>query len=528
MAAKGTCLVAICALSVAQWLFVGCGGRVEPAAVSESGGTGGTGGTGGSSGTTGAGGSKPKDACPGLGCAPNCGDAGIAIDQNGCPSCSCNPPSDSGSPADDAMADAQLDGGCPDGAKCDGQCCNAGQVCYSGVCCQPSCADKQCGTDSCGGVCGECSACGVPQPADCMSNGKCPDYCCPITCQNANATCGMMGDGCGAVLDCGTCLGCNGPDLSLCSTQHVCMQPCCPKTCANLGLPCGQASDGCGGLLDCGTCPPVEPHFRLVGLTFIGTELTVDIIDPDTGAGTLAASLGVAGLGCVDPIVLDLAATHVYVTASSPTGSTLFDLALDTHVVTQVQLAHPYELAGVTDNSLILGAYWTDSVEVAVDIIDPATGAGAFVGNLAGMGGWSCGAMTYDHAAHVVHAIDVDPSLGPRLYSLDLNAQTASSVVLAHGYTLGGVTATGSIVGAYWTGSAEAVDLIDPATGAGTFVGNLGDLAMWGGSITFDVTAGVAYAIGSTAAGANRVYSLDINTTLGSSAPSLPYTLARQ
>src|SRR4051794_319777 len=78
-----------------------CGG-------SESSSTDGTGGSGGASAGGGAGASGANtdgggangantggaDSCPAFGCDPNCGDAGVQLDNNGCATCSCNPEPD--------------------------------------------------------------------------------------------------------------------------------------------------------------------------------------------------------------------------------------------------------------------------------------------------------------------------------------------------------------------------------------------------------------------------------------------------
>ncbi|MBI5535604.1 MAG: SUMF1/EgtB/PvdO family nonheme iron enzyme [Deltaproteobacteria bacterium] len=72
----------------------GCGGKVvEDQEVIGAGGSGHDAAVGGTGGT---GGSTAFDGCPGLGCAPNCGDAGIAVDKNGCPTCTCNAGPDGG------------------------------------------------------------------------------------------------------------------------------------------------------------------------------------------------------------------------------------------------------------------------------------------------------------------------------------------------------------------------------------------------------------------------------------------------
>jgi formylglycine-generating enzyme len=80
----------------------GTGGSGHDASV---GGSGGTTGKGGTAGKGGMGGSAGFDGCPGLGCAPNCGDAGVAVDENGCPTCTCDPMPDGGIGGSDGSMD---------------------------------------------------------------------------------------------------------------------------------------------------------------------------------------------------------------------------------------------------------------------------------------------------------------------------------------------------------------------------------------------------------------------------------------
>lgn len=79
-----------------------------------------------------------------------------------------------------------------------------------------------------------------------------------VTCDSASAECGLLGDGCGNVIDCGTCPApqtCGGGGApSKCGGTGGCV----PKTCSAIGAECGPMADGCGGLLDCGTCMAPE------------------------------------------------------------------------------------------------------------------------------------------------------------------------------------------------------------------------------------------------------------------------------
>ena len=112
----------------------------------------------------------------------------------------------------------------------------------------------QCGTcelrgEICGGggdpnICGSTSADGGP-------------LCSPLTCENQNAACGVVGDGCGGTIDCG---GCNADES--CGGGGVpnqCGAPACtPRTCADVSANCGIIGDGCGAVLNCGTCSAPE------------------------------------------------------------------------------------------------------------------------------------------------------------------------------------------------------------------------------------------------------------------------------
>ena len=81
-----------------------------------------------------------------------------------------------------------------------------------------------------------------------------PTACVPRTCVAAGATCGPVGDGCGATINCGVCPAgttCGGGGVpSACGAAT-----CRPRTCMAQGLSCGPAGDGCGATLNCGVCP---------------------------------------------------------------------------------------------------------------------------------------------------------------------------------------------------------------------------------------------------------------------------------
>jgi hypothetical protein len=82
-----------------------------------------------------------------------------------------------------------------------------------------------------------------------------------ITCQSANAGCGPIGDGCGGTVDCGMC-----PSGQSCGGGGTLFQcgsgggsgsggSCTPRTCTQANASCGVVGDGCGGVTaSCGTC----------------------------------------------------------------------------------------------------------------------------------------------------------------------------------------------------------------------------------------------------------------------------------
>jgi hypothetical protein len=123
---------------------------------------------------------------------------------------------------------------------------------------------KDCGpvADGCGGFveCGECTA-----PQTCGGGGVhsvCggAQGCVPTTCEAEGKTCGHLADGCGSTVHCGECdepgETCGGG-----GAHNVCGAPvgdpdACPalRTCEDAQAECGLISNGCGGTRDCGGC----------------------------------------------------------------------------------------------------------------------------------------------------------------------------------------------------------------------------------------------------------------------------------
>src|SRR5690606_22271271 len=90
--------------------------------------------------------------------------------------------------------------------------------------------------------------------------GITPGKCTPKTCDDLDAECGTVADGCGKVLECGDC-----DDDEVCGLKeaNTCTAPdelCVPidedEACAD--KECGFEGDGCGGTYECGTCDDGE------------------------------------------------------------------------------------------------------------------------------------------------------------------------------------------------------------------------------------------------------------------------------
>ncbi len=112
------------------------------------------------------------------------------------------------------------------------------------------------GTADGGGTTGEDLPPGAFTPQTDGGSAPPPPTCKKLTCADAKANCGPIGDGCGGTVECGTCDATKGESCGGGGTPSVCGKPACvPKTCQDIGANCGAAVDGCGGILpDCGTC----------------------------------------------------------------------------------------------------------------------------------------------------------------------------------------------------------------------------------------------------------------------------------
>jgi hypothetical protein len=125
-------------------------------------------------------------------------------------------------------------------------------ACVPLTCDSPACFPAYCGVigDGCGGMldCGGCAAGWSCKQGQCF-----PDVCKPITCDTAKPFpyCGVIGDGCGRSLTCTcpnptwTCIDrvCHGG--SECAPIPGCITPWGDEYCG------GFIGDACGGVLDC-------------------------------------------------------------------------------------------------------------------------------------------------------------------------------------------------------------------------------------------------------------------------------------
>jgi hypothetical protein len=159
------------------------------------------------------------------------------------------------------------------------ECVDAGaQLCHGvNLCCDgafprnegATCDDRDPSTESEVCVVGQCMDIG-PRPEDCdvigdedrngvadCADPACADAascCVPDDCASRGATCGVINDRCGGLVECGVC-----PEGETCGgggVPHAC--GCTPLTCEDVFATCGEVDDGCGGTLDCGACRAPE------------------------------------------------------------------------------------------------------------------------------------------------------------------------------------------------------------------------------------------------------------------------------
>jgi hypothetical protein len=118
-----------------------------------------------------------------------------------------------------------------------------------------------CGTCTLPQICG-----GGGVPSQCGGGPSiAPDggQCIPRTCQGQGKNCGPMADGCGNLINCGTCTNpgeiCGGGGVAnVCggATLPDGGPVCTPRTCQQANANCGWIADGCGNVIFCGQGSP--------------------------------------------------------------------------------------------------------------------------------------------------------------------------------------------------------------------------------------------------------------------------------
>ncbi len=155
-----------------------------------------------------------------------------------------------------------------------------------------------------------------------------------------------------------------------------------------------------------------------------------------------------------------------------------------------------YMLAGLTDEGLVLAAYWTGSVEAAA-LVDPGTGARTDVGTLGDLYLWS-GQFIYDDRTRMAYAVGENAAQQGYLYSFSLDDRETTQAALTElsfdNIVLGGVTRDGSIVAA--AGLPATLVEIDPTTGESKPVGTIEGMTNWDGNLVYDDATRVVYALG--------------------------------
>lgn len=168
----------------------------------------------------------------------------------------------------------------------------------------------------------------------------------------------------------------------------------------------------------------------------------------------------------------------------------------------------------------LLATWWTGTV-FETDAIDPMTGALNYVGNHGDVDSTNGDIVLDASGTHVYLGGGKSGSLTWYISTLDLTTGISSNVaqVQTQAYRLAGATDDGHLLGVFWNGSSEEVDLVDPTTGVGASVGVLGDLHTWGDFLTFDRTSNTVFALGSDANDKEYLYRLEVSTGMSSQDP---------
>lgn len=151
----------------------------------------------------------------------------------------------------------------------------------------------------------------------------------------------------------------------------------------------------------------------------------------------------------------------------------------------------------------------------AVVHVDPSTGHATPLTTVSTSKSW--GADTpIDLARGRVYVIGypVNGEGSTVVYAIDTStgALVASTPIQWSGGPISGFTASaaGQLVGFVWTGSAEQMLSIDPATGAVTPLGTVGDLVTWNGLTAFNASTRQILVFGNAADGGPTLYAMDV------------------
>ena len=175
-----------------------------------------------------------------------------------------------------------------------------------------------------------------------------------------------------------------------------------------------------------------------------------------------------------------------------------------------------YVFAGMTNAGEVVAAFWNGGAEDVVTI-DWKTGKSVSQGYLGDLHTWS-NQITYDDRTRTAYAVGTNIASVNYIYSLELGNRGLVQASLDQAnsynvsYVLGGVTQDGHVVAAYWTGTQEAVVLLEPNSGKATYAGMLGDLYLWQDQLAYDDATRTVYAIGENTGNQPRVYALSLDT----------------
>jgi hypothetical protein len=170
----------------------------------------------------------------------------------------------------------------------------------------------------------------------------------------------------------------------------------------------------------------------------------------------------------------------------------------------------------------LLAAAWDGSQEIVTEV-DPSSGSTSPLGVLSGLETWS-GEFAFDEAHDRLFATGMDGASVHYIYRFELGTGTTTAFAAPIPYLyLAGVAASGQPIAVWWDAAAarQKVGYINPATGAVSELGDLGDLESWTGTTAYDRENHVVYAVGMTPAGIDdwKLYAFDLDTNTLTTAP---------